>query len=104
MLSQPHLSLAPAPATGAPGGRGDAKAGLCDEAFLARAFGDNAEAIFDELAWSGLRRPFDGRALQAAAVRLREIGLRYGPQVEREATAFLLEVAMGSRQVGPAGR
>ena len=68
----------------------------CNEEFLARTFGDEAEPIFDEFAGLGLRRPFDGGALEAAAVRLREIGMRYGPEAERETTAFLLQVAAAS--------
>ena len=68
----------------------------CDEEFLARTFGDEAEPIFEEFAGLALRRPLDGGALQAAGVRLREIGLRYGPEAERETTAFLLEVATAS--------
>ena len=76
----------------------------CNEEFLARTFGDDAELIFDEFAGLGLRRPLDGEALQAAAVRLREIGERYGPEAERETTAFLLEVATPSVSGGRAGR
>jgi len=73
----------------------------CDEAFLARTFGDEAEPIFEALAELGLRRPLDGRALEAAAVRLREIGLRYGPEAERETTIFLLEVATAPAPAEP---
>ena len=76
----------------------------CNEEFLAHTFGEEAEFIFDEFAGLGLQRPLDGRALQAAAVRLREIGLRYGPEAERETTAFLLEVAMASVPGEPVGR
>ena len=76
----------------------------CDEEFLARTFGDEAEPIFEEFAALGLQRPLDGRALHAAAVRLREIGLRYGPEAERETTAFLLEVATASGPGEPAER
>ena len=76
----------------------------CNEEFLARTFGDDAEPIFEEFAGLGLRRPLDGGVLQAAALRLREIGLRYGPEAERETAAFLLEVAAASAQAEPSAQ